>query len=752
MTAARGLHRLALASLALALVLLGPGVSPGEIGGIEEPLLPFSTYLGGHSRDPDYATAFGPDGVLWVAAAVSPRDFPDASKLMTSPYLGSPYDEDVLVVRIDPSTHAVLSAVRFGGGGRKSVAGLALDSAGNAYVAGTGRPWYFPVSFGGSGGPSYSNGFLFFVARLRPDGSGLAWVNEFGSPGANGRVAGMCLTADGDPVVVGTAHTADFPLVGPLSSAYGGGFSDAFVARLRADGTGPVFSTYLGGPGRDEAISVCRAPDGGIVVTGESDSDEIAGSAEQIVGAPWDPSSRQGFLAEIDPSGVGVRRLGRLRAGRVRAAATAGSLVLTGSSSVDDELPIAPPSVYEPYDRYGFVLWLDPSTWAPLGGVYLDRWDDVNLHAIAVGPDGVAWVAGKSLGRPTLTLPGAVRPLAGDGSGDAYVAAVDFTSRSQVFGTYLGGNDWDSVGAVAVAPDGSAWVAGNTNSTNFPTAHAIQSRVGAIPDATELEYNAFVAQLRAGDPAGRPAAVVAPTAAVVDGHSVRVAWEAGDDTATAFAIDRIEEPDDGSFLGWTRVALVPSDTVEWVDTDVWPDRTYRYSIQAVNPTGGSAPSEPLDGAVPATLVVSITRGAAGPVLKWRPAGFPFWFETVRLQGHLGAADGGALDLTRDGLRVIAGDIDDGDELLSIPPGDAAWHVGRGGALQWRRRGTRNRVDFDPATGHFSIRVITRSSGDVARFVGSQASEQRRIRVVVGNDAGSSGRLWRASGRWSIRTP
>ena len=731
-------HGLPFAGLAAVGLFVGTNVSPGEIGGIEEPLLPYSTLLNGGFTDQADAVAVGPNGVIWVAMTGSVTKF-DA-RYGTPDYYG---DVDVFVARIDAATHTVLSTFQFGGSRYESVSGLAVDAEGNAYLAGETASADLPNATGQLGNYDYGTAHGSFVARLLPDGSGVAWAYAFGGHDKNDGITGICVTADGDPVVVGTTYSRNFPLVAPLAPAFGGGGSDAFVVRLHADGTGPVFSTYLGGSSTDTAIGVCLAPDGAIVVAGESRSDELMGTAAQIVGAP---SGGASYLAEFEPSGTSVRRVGRMPLQLLHLVSGAGRLVLTGDAYPSDGLPGA---VSPPYDwDAAFVLALDASTWEFLGGTHIgSSWYDVQTYSAAVAPDGTVWVAGYARGTSNVPVPGAVRPQPGDDD-DAYVAAFEASGFSQVFGTYLGGDGPDFAIAVAVDADGSAWVAGRSDSLNFPLAHAVLPDLDGIPVRTS---NSFVAQFRAGDPANRPAAVQAAAADVLGRNSVRVQWTPGDGAATSFAVDCSEVSDSGSVPGWTRVAIVSSEVSEWIDSDVGPDRKFRYSVQAVNSAGGSPTSSPMDAAVPATLDVSIRYGMADHVRR-RSLGYAYYFGMVRLRGHLGGGAAGTPDLPRDGLRVIAGELNDGDELLSIPPGDPAWHKRPGGILRWRRGGARTWVDFDPHTGAFDVRRMTRRSGGVYDFLSRHWTEQRRLRFVVGSDVGSTAATWREAGRQRIRTP
>lgn len=747
--------------LACGLGAVGALVSPiaassGDSGAPEEPLLPFSTYLGGSGTDSPGGVAIGPDGVIWVAATTSSDDFPGAPRSV--PW--TEYPSDVVVLRIDPATCTVLSTLRLGGSSHEGVAGLVVDPAGNAYVAGRTYSADFPLTggqlaVGSDGSPQGS-----FVACIRPDGSGVAWVYAFGGSGWYEYIGDIALTTDGDPVVVGVTSSADFPVVSPLDATYGGDSGtthDGFVVRLRADGSGPVFSTYLGGEEDDGAFTVCIASDGGILVTGQTSSAEFISEAAPIVGASSGPPYYSSFLAELEPSGASLRRVARFGVSVGAMTSTPDGLVVVGRAGADSGLPFPPrsPDVRDDY----FLLRLDAVSWAPSGGTFLGPKDGMGVDAVSVGGDGTVWVAGGAVSyagsSASPAVPGAVRPHLGSPL-DAYIAAFDPADDSQTFGTYLGGREQDYATGVAVAGDGSAWILGSTASTNFPVARPVQS---AMASTDRYGTNLFIARVLAGDPSSRPVAIVDLLATPLDPYSVRVSWTPGDGTATAYGIDRSEGRDTERLESWTRVALVWGDAREWVDTGLRADRAYHYSVQAVNPAGGSPSSEPVGATTPPTIDFSIRRGIAN--YEWSRRHAPHRGDALKLRGRVlpSGPVGAPLDLPRDGLRLIGYDIDSGWELFAVPPGDPAWRVRRDGFLTWRR-GT-DRVRYDPATGDYELRFVRKDGLLLAPFTINEGFDDPRLVLVVGERTGSVAPIWRAIrrpgrnrwyGRAGSRTP
>src|SRR5262249_44565797 len=126
-----------------------------------------------------------------------------------------------------------------------------------------------------------------FVARLSADGSTLVFSTYLGGSGAD---FGNGLTVDpttGQVLVRGAPNSPCFPAANPLQPDNGGG-NDAFVARLRADGSGLVFSTYLGGSFVDYGRSIAVDPTGAALITGLTNSPDFA------VANPFQSSSAGG--------------------------------------------------------------------------------------------------------------------------------------------------------------------------------------------------------------------------------------------------------------------------------------------------------------------------------------------------------------------------------------------------------------------------------------------------------------------------
>jgi hypothetical protein len=203
--------------------------------------LVYSTYLGGSGGDTGYGIAIDGAGNAYVTGSTSSTNFPTKNPLQSANGGGG----DAFVTKINASGSALVYSTYLGGSGSDVAYGLALDSAGNAYVTGKTASTNFPtqnpfqpVNHGGN--PAYDA----FVAKINSSGSALVYSTYLG--GSNYDVSsGIAVDSAGNAYVVGTTYSTDFPTLNALGPAYFGS-GDAFVTKFDPSGSALVYSTYLG--------------------------------------------------------------------------------------------------------------------------------------------------------------------------------------------------------------------------------------------------------------------------------------------------------------------------------------------------------------------------------------------------------------------------------------------------------------------------------------------------------------------------
>jgi Bacterial Ig-like domain (group 3)/Beta-propeller repeat len=193
--------------------------------------LVYSTYLGGTKQDDGGTIAVDSLGNAYVTGFTDSKDFPTMNPLQSA--LGGFYG-NAFVTKLNPSGSALVYSTYLGGssgqnGGYDGGSGVALDSAGSAYITGWTYSTNFPVTPGAFQTKYNRGGRDAFVARLNPSGSALVYSTYLGGSGDD--VGLGVADSAGDAYVVGWTYSSDFPTMNPLQPANGGG-SDAFVAKI----------------------------------------------------------------------------------------------------------------------------------------------------------------------------------------------------------------------------------------------------------------------------------------------------------------------------------------------------------------------------------------------------------------------------------------------------------------------------------------------------------------------------------------
>ena len=223
-----------------------------------DPVLVYSTYLGGSGDDIGEGIAVDAAGNAYITGYTGSINFPTANPLQADSHGG---DSDAFVAKLNPAGSALVYSTYLGGGGQDIGKGIAVDSAGNAYVTGSaqcqlyvfGPPANFPTA-----NPLQAvcgGGMDAFVAKLNTAGSALVYSTYLGGSGLDSGF-GIALDSAGNAYVTGYTGSIDFPTANPLQAVHGGGGQDAFVAKLNPAGSALVYSTYLGGSGYEFATGI----------------------------------------------------------------------------------------------------------------------------------------------------------------------------------------------------------------------------------------------------------------------------------------------------------------------------------------------------------------------------------------------------------------------------------------------------------------------------------------------------------------
>src|SRR5438552_102423 len=274
-----------------------------------DPALFYSTYLGGSDSDEGFAIAVDTAGTAYVTGRTFSIDFPTTQGAFQTTLVG--FHGVVFVTKLNPTGSGLVYSTYLGGTTADQATGIALDTAGNAYVTGQTNSVDFPTTpgayqttLGGSNDVLIFQGDA-FVVKLDPTGSTLIYSTFLGGSGDD--VAyGIALDSSGNAYVVGATASTDFPTTpGAFQTTFGGGEAHVFVTKVNPLGSALVYSTYLGGSDHDEGFGIALdgLPSPNAYVTGETRSTDFP-----IIPGAIQPTFAGGtgfdvFVTKLDPTG-----------------------------------------------------------------------------------------------------------------------------------------------------------------------------------------------------------------------------------------------------------------------------------------------------------------------------------------------------------------------------------------------------------------------------------------------------------------
>ncbi len=443
-----------------------------------DPVLRYSTYLGGSGTDYGYGIAVDAAGNTYVTGDTSSTNFPTINPL-SGTYAGGYYD--AFVTKLNAAGTALVYSTYLGGSSNDYGVAIAVDAAGNAYVTGSTTSTNFPTmnpfqaSLGGQDA---------YVTKLNAVGDGLVYSTYLGGSSYEAG-NGIAVDAEGNAYVTGSTYSTDFPTKNPFQATYGGD-DDAFVTKFNAAGNALLYSTYLGGSDIDASYGIATDTSGNAFVTGLTYSTNFPTKNAFQASLDGDESA---FVTKLNAVGNATfysTYLGGSGSDRGNGIAVdaEGNAYVTGVASSSNFPTMNPFQATSGGGNDAFVTKLNVTGTALLYSTYLGGSSSDVGTAIAVNA-GNAYVTGITYSTDFPTKNAFQATYAG--SEDAFVTKLNTAGNALVYSTYLGGSFAQYGTAIAVNA-GNAYVTGLTYSTDFPTKNAFQATSGG-------SYDAFVAKI-----------------------------------------------------------------------------------------------------------------------------------------------------------------------------------------------------------------------------------------------------------------
>jgi len=402
---------------------------------------------------------------------------------------------------IDP----LLYSTFIGGIGHEIGRSIAVDGSGNAYITGSAEagsyditPGAFQTDYGGGNRDA-------FVTKLNQSGTSLLYSTYIGGSASE---YGRSVFVDnmGNAYITGETRSGNFPVTEGAFQSEIIGLEDVFVLKLNADGSGLMYSTYIGGEKVDVGRSIDVDASGNAYITGEtySTSYPISEGAFQTAKT----GLFDAFVTKLNATGTALLYSTYIGGifddyGRSVAVDSLGNAYITGETNSSD-YPVTTGAFQT--SRAGledaFVTKLNALGTELVYSTFVGGGNTDSGRSISVDVEGCAYITGYTESNYYPVTPGAYQTSKAANE-DIIVTKLNATGTNLIYSTYLGGSGDDSASSIAIDSDGNASITGVTRSTNYPiTSDAFQTNFGGgyfdafvtriNTTGTNLNYSTFL--------------------------------------------------------------------------------------------------------------------------------------------------------------------------------------------------------------------------------------------------------------------
>ncbi|MGP8244853.1 MAG: SBBP repeat-containing protein, partial [Bryobacteraceae bacterium] len=406
---------------------------------VVDPVLAYSTYMGGSVND--YITAVQTDnqGNLYVAGATGTSDLVASSTAYATANEGD-LDIFLAVINNAPGSGYPVTYLTYIGGTNDDIPlAMAVDSSQNMYVAGTTKSTAFPLTenaFDSVGGASYTAAFALVLNPGISGTSGLVFSSYLGGTTGAESANAVAYDSSGNMYVAGTTASTDWPVTSNAYASAINGPEDAYIAQINPTSGILTYGSYMGGELLDDGRGIAVGANGLVYFACSSNSTMFPAAGNQ-----YQPNRAGAFdvvVGVMDLTQVGVDSL-----------------------------------LYTTY----------------LGGTQNDM-----ARGLTLDPSGNIVVTGYTLSSDFPVTADAAQPTYA-GNGDTFVSVLNYSnSKFVLYSTYLGGSDAEVGYAVTTDAAGYIYVTGYTLSQDFPvTANTVQGAWGGGIDVFVTKIKPHVA-------------------------------------------------------------------------------------------------------------------------------------------------------------------------------------------------------------------------------------------------------------------
>jgi hypothetical protein len=353
----------------------------------EDGSLIYSTFLGGDYVDMARGIALNSAGEIYLVGSTESTDFPTVNAYQdhnSSPlYVYS----DIFITKLNPAGDSILYSTYFGGYKDDAPIGVEIDSDGGIVITGQTDATDFPLV-----NPIMSGPDNLFITRFSADGSTILFSTYFGGEDSD-RIGAMTLDAGGNVYIAGSTRSVEFPttpgayqeeFAGEILGCevpFGGHYNceDMFVTKLAPNGSGIIYSSFLGGSTVEECRDLAidgqgRAYLAGYTYSSDFPPDGIDFSAEIVLSRFSADGSQLDYSVTVNS--------GSANAGHGVAVDDAGNVYFTGAVEVPAEVYVAR------LDSDGSGNLAPGTPTAPDGATSGEPGEDYDFATSSTDPDG----------------------------------------------------------------------------------------------------------------------------------------------------------------------------------------------------------------------------------------------------------------------------------------------------------------------------------------------------------------------------
>ncbi len=455
------------------------------------------------------------------------------------------YDREKPLI-IDPQIN-LLYATYAGGIHNDNADDMALDAAGNAYLVGWSASQDFPVSSNAYQTVRQAIGtYTYDMVAMKLDPSGNLLYSTYVGGTNNDYGYAIAVNPDGSVYLGGGTSSSDFPVTSnAFQPTYGGG-SDGFLVKLSPDGSTLLYSTYLGGAGDEAVDKLLLNADGSLWMQGSASAAGLPASKGAVQSAPKGTDNLFVAKAVFNSSGaltlpaltyIGGSNMSEEGGYADLAVDSSGNLYLAGGTNSAD-YPVTSDAYEQPFPTSGgcnnsatpnssgvltkFSSDLTKILYSTYMGGKVENQNGYPVcnqfvRTVHLDASGNIWMLGTTgmSGFPTTANALSSTLNGNDTAGvDNFVVELSADGHTLLYGTYLGGSQFDYGSRAAWDASENIWIVGTSQSPDYPvTKNALQPTIGGgydttltelSPDGTKILYATYLGGSGDDDINGHP--------------------------------------------------------------------------------------------------------------------------------------------------------------------------------------------------------------------------------------------------------